>query len=185
MKRLLTIMFLLLALSGAAFAQETAPAASAVSADQDYHLGVADKVRVIVYDEPSLSGEYLVNANGSVSMSLIGNVPAQGRTASQVAEDIRTKLADGYIREPKVSIDVLTFRPYYILGEVKKPGQYPYSSGLTVLNAVATAEGFSYRADRKHVFLRRAGDDKEQRIRLDASVRVSPGDTVRIGERFF
>lgn len=185
MKRFLTVVFLLLSFGGVAFAQEVAPAAPVVSVEQDYHLGVADKVRILVYDEPTLSGEFLVNANGSISMSLIGDVRAQGRTASDVAEEIRAKLADGYIRAPKVSIDVLSFRPYYILGEVKKPGQYPYSSGLTVLNAVATAEGFSYRADRKFVYMKRAGELKEQKIRLEASTLVSPGDTIRIGERFF
>lgn len=155
------------------------------SVDPDYKLGSADKIRVIVFNEPSLSGEFFVNANGNLSLPLIGDVRAVGTTTSSLAEVIQAKLADGYLRQPRVSIDVLTFRPFYILGEVNKPGKYAYSSGLTVLNAVATAEGFTYRANKKTVFLKRAGEAKEIKVRLSPDLRVLPGDTIRIRERFF
>ncbi len=165
----------------------TAPmnmAAGGASADIDYALGVADKVRVIVFDEPSLSGEFIVNANGSLSMPLIGDVRAIGNTASDIAQTIQTKLREGYVLEPRVSIDILTFRPFYILGEVNKPGEYPYSSGLTVDGAVATAQGYTYRAEKKSVYIKRAADARAIKMKLTTDLRIRPGDTIRVGERY-
>lgn len=175
---------------GALSAEQAPPAAEsagapAASDQDDYRLGTADKVRIIVFDEPTLSGEFLVNANGSLSLPLIGDVPAANLTPTEIARNIRLKLQDGYLREPRVSIDVLTFRPFYILGEVNKPGEYPYSSGLTVDNAVATAQGFTYRADKKKVFIKRAGETVTRRLKLTPDLRVHAGDTIRIGERYF
>lgn len=152
---------------------------------QDYRLGVTDKVRIVVYNEATLSGEFPISADGSISFPLIGNVAASGRTTSELARDIESRLADGLLRDPKVSIDVSSFRPFYILGEVTKPGEYPYAVGLSVLNAVATAQGFTYRADKKKVYIRSAGQEGEVQQKLDSSIMVKPGDTIRIGERFF
>lgn len=163
----------------------TSLAVGLAKVDSDYRLGVADKVRIIVFDEPSLSGEFLVNANGSLSMPLIGEVPVAGSTASAVTEAIKRRLANGFLKEPQVSIDILTFRPFYILGEVNKPGEYPYSSGLTVLNAVATAQGFTYRANKKRVVVKHAGETEESKEKLVPDLQVRPGDTIRIQERFF
>jgi protein involved in polysaccharide export with SLBB domain len=163
---------------------QAGPAGVSASTD-DYRLGVADKIRILIFDEPSLSGEFLVNANGKLSLPLIGDVDAAGVTTTALAATIQRKLADGYLREPRVSIDVLTFRPYYILGEVNKPGEYPYSSGLTVLNAVATAEGFTYRASKKSVVVKHAGEATEETVPLSPDLRVRPGDTIRIRERLF
>lgn len=151
----------------------------------DYRLGADDKVRILVYNEPNLTGEYTVNSGGLISFPLIGDVEALDRTTQQVKQDIEKKLAAGYLRAPQVSIDVLTYRPFYILGEVNKPGDYPYSAGLTVLRAVATANGFTYRADEKHVYLKHAGETKETRFDLKTDRPVKPGDTLRIGERYF
>jgi polysaccharide export outer membrane protein len=181
---------LLLAVSGVAVpgaSAEQAPvsAASPPTALEDYRLGVADKVRVIVFNEDSLSGEFIVSDNGSLSLPLIGDVKASGRTPREVIQDIQNRLADGYLREPRVSMDVLTYRPFYILGEVGKPGEYPYSSGLTVMNAVATASGFTYRANKRKIFIKRAGETGEQVLPLTPDLRVGPGDTIRIGERYF
>lgn len=153
--------------------------------NDDYRLGAADKVRILIFDEPSLSGEFLVNANGKLSLPLIGEVQAAGVTTTTLATTIQQKLADGYLLEPRVSIDVLTFRPFYILGEVNKPGKYPYSSGLTVLNAVATAEGFTYRANKKSVIVKHVGETEEETVPLSSDLRVRPGDTIRIRERLF
>ena len=161
------------------------PVVGLAKVDSDYRLGVADKVRIIVFDEPSLSGEFLVNANGSLSMPLIGDVPVAGSTASVVTEAIRKRLSDGFLKEPQVSIDILTFRPFYILGEVNKPGEYPYSSGLTVFNAVATAQGFTYRANKKKVVIKHAGATDESKEKLTPDLQVRPGDTIRIQERLF
>ncbi len=164
-----------------------APAAVSVGEDPleaDYTLGVADKVRVIVFDEPSLSGEFVVNANGSLSMPLIGDVRAIGNTAGDIAQTIQAKLRQGYVLEPRVSIDILTFRPFYILGEVNKPGEYPYSSGLTVDGAVATAQGYTYRAEKKSIYIKRAGEARAVKMKLTPDLKIRPGDTIRVGERY-
>lgn len=161
--------------------KSTSPVAPLV----DYKLGVADKVRIIVFNEDTLSGEFTVSDNGTLSLPLIGDVKAIGRTPREVISDIEAKLADGYLRQPRVSLDVLTYRPFYILGEVSKPGEYPYSSGLTALNAVARAEGFTYRANKKKIFIKRFNETTEREYKLDSGVVIYPGDTVRIGERYF
>ena len=165
------------------FAQDAAP--SATPAALDYKLGVADKVRILVYNEPNLTGEYLVNANGAIAFPLIGDVAAAGHTATEIKDLITAQLSNGYLRDPQVSIDILSYRPFYILGEVNKPGEYPYEEGISVLKAVAAASGFTYRADERHVFIKRAGKDTESEYNLSGDIQLQPGDTVRIRERFF
>jgi polysaccharide export outer membrane protein len=162
-------------------------AAPSVTGDRagDYRLGAADSVRIIVFNEPTLSGEFSVGDNGMLSLPLIGGVQASGRTPTEVSADIEAKLADGYLRSPHVSLDVLTYRPFYILGEVTKPGEYPYASGLTIMGAVATASGFTYRANKHRVFVKRGGDHNEKELEMTPSMLVYPGDTIRIAERHF
>ena len=159
--------------------------APASPAADDYKLGVADKVRVIVYNEPTLSGEFTVSDNGALSLPLIGAVQAGGRSTREVMAEVQARLADGYLRDPRVSLDVLTYRPFYILGEVTRPGEYPYSNSLTVMNAIARAEGFTYRANKRKAFIKRAGQPDEKEIELTPGLQVMPGDTIRIGERYF
>lgn len=151
----------------------------------EYKLGPSDKLRVNVFGEEALTGEFLVGASGKVSLPLIGEVQAQGLTIAQFQEEVAQALRQGYINEPRVSAEVLNYRPFYILGEVNKPGEYPYSTNLTVLNAVATAEGFTYRADTRRVYIKRADGASEQAYPLSSTTQVAPGDTIRIGERFF
>jgi polysaccharide export outer membrane protein len=182
MKKLIFLLLLCLGLAGAG---TLAAAADQAAQLNDYRLGSGDKVRILVYNEPNLTGEYTVNSGGLLSFPLIGDVTALNRTTLDVKQEIEQKLAAGYLRTPQVSIDVLTYRPFYILGEVNKPGDYPYSAGLTVLRAVATASGFTYRADQRHVYLKHPGDTKETRYSLDSDIIVQPGDTLRIGERYF
>ena len=105
--------------------------------------------------------------------------------AKQVADLVQMRLADGYLRQPKVAAEVIAYRPFFILGEVKAPGQYPYVSGLTALNAVATAQGFTPRAARSVIYIRRAGAAEEEAFKLTPELRVLPGDTLRLGERYF
>ncbi|UZW56597.1 polysaccharide export protein [Sphingobium sp. JS3065] len=159
--------------------------AAAASTLTDYKLGVADKVRIIVFNEETLSGEFTVGDGGGLSLPLIGEVKAIGRSPREITKDIEAKLADGYLREPRVSLDVLSYRPFYILGEVSKPGEYPYSSGLTIFNAVARAEGFTYRANKRKIYIKRFDEVVEREIKLTPDLQIFPGDTVRIGERFF
>lgn len=169
----------------AATAESNGTATSPAGGDSNYKLGSGDKVRIIVFNEPTLSGEFAVADNGSLGLPLIGEVQAGGRSVREVINDVEHKLGDGYLRAPKVSLDVLTYRPFYILGEVSKPGEYSFVTGLTVMNAVARAEGFTYRANKRRVFLKRAGQPNEQALDLTADLSVQPGDTIRIGERYF
>lgn len=182
-------LFALVALLLSACANSPLPATGAEAAASasvpEYQLGSGDKLRIIVFGEEELSKEYAVNANGSVAFPLIGDVPARGLTGRQLASALEAQLRKGYLKNPQVSVEVLTYRPYYILGEVNAPGEYPYSNGLTVVNAVATAKGFSYRADQRRVFIRKAGETVERETPLTAATPVLPGDTVRIGERLF
>lgn len=153
--------------------------------DDSYRLGPGDKVRLNVYNEGALSGEFAVSTSGTISFPLIGDVKATSRTVDEISADVQRRLADGYLRDPKVSMEITNYRPFFILGEVKSPGQYPFASGMTVLNAVATAQGFSPRADRKVAYIRKAGDTEESAYRLTPDLRVQPGDTIRVGERYF
>lgn len=150
-----------------------------------YKLGAGDRLRIIVFGEPALTGEFVVNGEGYASLPLIGEVQAAGRTVPQLQDSITARLSDGFVREPRVSAEVLNYRPFYILGEVTKPGTYPYSAGLTVMNAVATANGFTYRANTNKVWVRRQGEKEEVAVKLDPTATVAPGDTIRVGERFF
>ena len=160
-------------------------ATPAAAVSDEYKLGVGDRVRVIVFNEESLSGEFQVSSSGKVAVPLIGEVPATGRTTTDLATDIQTGFAAGYLRDPKVSVEVLTYRPYFILGEVKSPAQYPYANGMTVTNAVATAGGFTPRAMKKKIYIRRSGEDQEKAYDLSPDLRVFPGDTIRVAERYF
>ena len=110
---------------------------------------------------------------------------AQGLTIPEIQSSIESALKEGYLRDPRVSVEVLNYRPFYILGEVETPGEYPYTNGLSVLNAVATAGGFTYRANNKRVFIKRSDTDDEREYPLTPLTPVAPGDTIRITERFF
>jgi len=151
----------------------------------DYRLDVGDRVKLTVFSEPTLSGEYSVGADGAISLPLIGEVPATGHTVDEVIADARTRLADGFLRDPKVSGEVSVFRPYFILGEVSTPGNYPYSVGLTAMNAIAAAKGFTPRANRDVVLIRRQGEAAEVNYKLTPELLIYPGDTIRVGERYF
>jgi polysaccharide export outer membrane protein len=185
--KLLVIAFCLAVGAGQADAQPgiAEPTVSAPSVAFEYRLGPGDKLRITVFGEDALSGEFSVSGAGQIAFPLVGDVGAAGLTAVQLQDAIAAKLRDGYIKEPRVSAEVLNYRPFYILGEVMKPGQYPYSNGLTVLNAVATAQGFTYRADTRRVYIKHQTENRETRMPLDPTTPVQPGDTIRIGERFF
>jgi polysaccharide export outer membrane protein len=152
---------------------------------EDYRLGAGDRLKLTVFNEPTLSGEFAVAAGGSLSLPLVGDIPVIGKKVTEVSSEIQSALANGYLRDPKVSLEIITYRPFFILGEVKLPGQYPYASGMTALNAIAIAQGFTPRAERSVVFIRRAGADSEQAFRISPDLRVWPGDTIRLGERYF
>ncbi len=150
-----------------------------------YQLDTGDKVKVIVYGEDDLSGEFEVDGSGNVRLPLIGQVHAAGLSLREFESAIEAKLAEGYLVNPKVSAEVTNYRPFTILGEVNKPGEYPFESGMTVLNAVALGGGYTYRADEDDVYIRRKGSTKEVKMPADDTTLVFPGDTVRVEERIF
>lgn len=158
---------------------------SAASPSGAYMLGPTDRVRLKVYGEPDITGEYEVDANGNVSIPLAGQVKAAGLTTKQLERSITSALAKGIVRDPRVNVEMVAYRPFYILGEVKKSGEYPYRVGLTVLDAVATAGGYTYRANEGKVYLRRSGSTVEEIYPMDAPVLIYPGDNVRVPERYF
>jgi polysaccharide export outer membrane protein len=170
-------------------AQTTTPAAGSpsVSAAPNvaYRLGLGDKVRIQVFGEPDLSGEFQVSGGGALAMPLIGDVPAVGLTASELEGVLATRYRGGYLRDPRIVVEVYDFRPYFILGEVEKPGRYPSLEGITAMNAIATAGGFTYRANKKKIFVRRAGETVERAEDLNSDVIVQPGDVIRVPERHF
>jgi len=150
-----------------------------------YRLDTGDKVKVIVYGEDDLSGEFDVDGSGFVRLPLIGQVRAAGLSLKDFESAIEAKLAVGYLVNPKVSVAVSNYRPFTILGEVNKPGEYPYENGMTVLNAVALGGGYTYRADKDEVYIRRKGSSAEIKLPADDRTSVYPGDTVRVDERIF
>ena len=161
------------------------PAVQTASAGGDYRLGSGDKLRVIVFGEQELSGEFVVGDGGGVDMPLIGSVNAKGATVAEFQERIVTQLKDGYLNDPKVSIEVLNYRPFFITGEVKTGGEYPYKAGLTIQDAVAVAGGYTYRAETGVAYLRKAGENREIKVSLNSRVLINPGDNIRVPERFF
>jgi protein involved in polysaccharide export with SLBB domain len=170
---------------GSAAWAAVADAGQKAAAPSEYRLGPGDTVRITTFGEPTLSGLFEVSGSGRAALPLVGEVKAEGLTAAEFGRVVEAAFRDGFLKEPKVSIEVAVYRPFYILGEVGKPGQYPFTNGLTVLNAVATANGFTYRADTRHVFIKHAKDAVEHRVDLTTSTLVEPGDTLRIKERYF
>ena len=161
------------------------PQAAAAATGDVYRLGLTDKLRVNVYGEAQLSGEYQVSGNGVVTMPLIGDVPAVGLTAKQLEAALTARFAAGYLKSPRVAVEVYDFRPYFILGEVQKPGRYPSLEGQTLLGAIATAGGYTYRANTKRIFIRRVGDGTEYSVDAKVDLKIAPGDVIRVGERYF
>lgn len=158
---------------------------AAIVNDDSYRLGAGDKMKITVYGEQDLSGEFLVSSNGRVQFPLVGEVQAVNLTAQEFAKALTAELGAKYLRNPKVSIEIQTFRPFYIIGEVNKPGEYAYESGLSLHGAVALAGGYTYRANDSNVYIRRVGSDAETAMRVTGQIKIYPGDVVRIPERFF
>ena len=150
-----------------------------------YVLRPNDQVRVQVYNEPNATGVYTIDGGGYVSVPLAGRVHAAGLTLAELERAI-TKHVDGSIlKDPHVNVQVATYGPVYIRGEVKQPGQFPYAPGLTIGDAVALAGGYTYRADESVAYVRGSASPQEIARPLRTDVPVAPGDNIRIPERFF
>jgi polysaccharide biosynthesis/export protein len=177
---------------GQSYAMAPAPTAVAYAAapmpvtyDSAYRLDAGDKLRVVVYGQEGLTNTYAIDAGGSITMPLIGLVPARGRTPAGLAAEITGKLRHGYIRDPSVAVEIEAYRPFFILGEVAAPGQYPYVPNISVESAVAVAGGFSPRAQRDRVTLTHTDSSGSMRVAVPLGTALSPGDTVLVGERWF
>ncbi len=176
---------LLLAGTGTYADDQASPPASLAPVSENYTLGTGDQLRVIVFGEADLSGQFVVDDTGHVRLPLIGQVEASGRTVREFEVDVAAKLSQGYLKDPRVSIEVTNYRPFFIIGEVNKPGEYPYVNGMNVLNAVALAGGFTYRAREGEVYIQHSGNSKEEEVDVDTGGKVLPGDIIRVKERFF
>jgi polysaccharide biosynthesis/export protein len=156
-----------------------------VAYDTAYRLDAGDKLRIVVYGQEGLTNTYAIDAGGSITMPLIGPVAARGRTPAGLAAEITGKLRHGYIRDPSVAVEIESYRPFFILGEVQAPGQYPYVPNMSVESAVAIAGGFSPRARRDSVTLTHTDSSGPIRVVVPLGTSLSPGDTVLVGERWF
>lgn len=159
-------------------------APAAILATPAYTLGSGDKLRVVVFRHEDLSGEFSLDGTGNFAMPLVGEIKALGITSRELEERIVARLKDGFLVDPQVSVEVLNYRPFYILGEVTRPGQYEFVNGMTVLQAVTIAGGFTYRAKQDAVLLKRGGSSA-QGVLVGGVQAILPGDVLEVQERFF
>src|SRR3981081_3773168 len=161
-------------------------AGEAVSGRDSNKLGPNDRVRITVFGQPTLTGEYTLDGNGVLAFPLIGNVPANGSTTIQLQQAIAAKLQPDYLVNPNVSAEVITRRPFFVIGEVQKPGNYSYVTSLTAINAVAMAGGFTRRAKKNDFYIRRtSADGQTVRVEAHSGTVLQPGDTLEVRERLF
>jgi protein involved in polysaccharide export with SLBB domain len=157
----------------------------APSQNANLRYAPGDKIRVVVYGEESLTGEYEVDGNGLITLPLAGSVRAAGLTKAELERSIVAKLKRSDVLDPRVTVQSTDFRPFYVLGEVNKPGAYPYRSGLNVLSAIAIAGGATYRASSSNVYIQRSGSTELKKYPNEPNVKVMPGDVVKVPERYF
>jgi polysaccharide export outer membrane protein len=162
-----------------------APTGAGIGATNDYKLGPNDRTRIIVFGQPSLTGEFVLDGNGVLAFPLIGNVDARGMTPAELQAAITQKLGQDWIKNPSVSVEVSSRRPFYVVGEVQKPGSYPYVTDMNVLNAIATAGGETYRANMHDFWIKRKQDGRVVRVEANQESALRPGDTVVVRERYF
>ena len=181
---LLAVAFLVSGCAGGSISEaEQQSLAAAATAPATLQPG--DKVRVNVFGESQLSGEYELDQAGQISLPLSGTIKAQGLTQSELEQALSKKFRSEYLKNPKVTVTIGTLAPYYMMGEVKSPGQFAYRSGLNVLTAMAIAGGPTYRANRSTVQIQRRGDASMRDYPISASVPILPGDVIKVPERYF
>jgi polysaccharide export outer membrane protein len=169
----------------APYGYASAPVVVPVAAEPAYTLDAGDKLRVVVFGQDGITNSYIVDAGGRVNMPLIGAVTARGLTNQQLAAAVASRLKQGFVREPHVTVEIETYRPFFILGEVTTPGQYPYVANLTAEMAVAIAGGFAPRAYKKTVELTRKTGGQQMHVEVPLEYSVRPGDTILVKERWF
>jgi polysaccharide export outer membrane protein len=171
--------------AGGRYAAAPASYAAASPYQQPYTLDASDKLRIVVFGQDGISNAYIVDASGNVNLPLIGTVPARGSSTQQLSQRIAERLKQGYVREPHVTVEVETYRPFFILGEVTTPGQYPYVADMTVEKAIAIAGGFAPRAFKQTVELTHNAQGQQIKTDVPLSYPLRPGDTVLVKERWF
>ena len=178
---LTTLALLLLLVSASLWAQDDAVVADV--GQEGYRLGAGDVVRVTVHNHADLSGDFTLDGAGTISMSLIGTVDASGLTASELESRITGLLKPDYLVNPRVTVRVQNYRPYYLIGEVNSTGAFNYVQGMTFMTAIAIAGGYSYRAKKDVVFVKRGGSEEE--VEMNVHEKLQPGDIIRVAERLF
>jgi protein involved in polysaccharide export with SLBB domain len=155
------------------------------ASDMSYTLGPGDKIRISVFNQDDLSGDFQLDGDGKFSMPLIGTVEAGGLTPADLEALLVSRYKPDYLVNPRIFVQVLNYRPYYLVGEVLGTGAFPYVAGMTYLKAIAIAGGFTYRAKQDYVYVVRADDPKQEEIKLNVEEKVQPGDIIRVAERLF
>lgn len=183
-RSLLIGLILALGLGGCA-APKVVPPPLAAEFNEPYMLASGDRLRVNVFGQQNLSNTYAIEPDGAIAMPLVGRMKVDGKTSDQVRAGIEAKLKAGFLRDPNVSVEIESYRPFFILGEVVQAGQYPYVAGMTAQNAVAIANGFSPRAVRDRVELTRRTGDRVFKAEVPLTYPVRPGDTITVQERWF
>lgn len=150
-----------------------------------YRLGAGDQLNIKVFNQKDLTGEYTINGVGNLSLPLIGTIKAQNLSIKELEDVLANKLKPDYLLNPQINIEVINYRPYYILGEINSAGSYPYVSGMTYLNSVAIAGGFTYRAKKSYAIVIRSNDPDQKEIEVQMDMLVMPGDIIHIDERLF
>lgn len=170
---------------GATVGPSLPPSALAGANLQAYRLSIGDKVRLTVFGEPELSGTFEINSQGRISLPLAGEVNAAGLDVNGLKDVAIRRFADGYLKTPRLTVEVVGYRPIYVHGEVRSGGEFPYKTGIRLRDAVALAGGYTYRANQGYVVLSRAGTAMDARVRMPTDIIVMPGDNIRIPERYF
>ena len=181
---LLAVAFLISGCTGASIS-ETEKLSLAETATTPAKLQPGDKIRVDVFGEDKLGGEYQIDQAGQISLPLAGTIKAQGLTQTELEQALAKKFRSEYLKNPKVTVTIATQAPFFVMGEVKNPGQFPYSSGLNVLTAMAVAGGPTYRASRDKIEIQRRGETKMREYPISAAVPIFPGDVIKVPERYF
>ena len=181
---LLIVLIAIGAIAGCAMGGQNVEALRA-PIDTPYRLASGDRLRMIVFGQETLSNSFNVDAAGEVSLPLIGAVRAQGLTTAELERSIEARLRQGYLRDPRVALEVEAYRPFFVLGEVTTSGQYPFIAGMTVEKAIAVAGGFSPRGDQGRVDITRIIQGRQVTASVPLYFPVRPGDTIRVEERFF
>jgi len=150
-----------------------------------YLLGEGDRISIQVFDEPDLTMESLIGASGMISYSYLGDLQVAGKSSQQVENQITQLLQDGYLVNPSVNVTVLDYRPFFINGEVRSPGSYPYQPGLTLDKAIALAGGLTDRASTRKMFIQKAANSGQDEQKASMQTKVAPGDIISIKEGFF